>query len=116
MVNQEQEVLDIMSTSRGERHTDTLRELFLGEAFGDEAISGEKDTVFDLSDIGSQSMGATIESYSTTVAVPDTFDLFKLQDDETMDAMDPTKEPPVDWEPGPEDVEDVEMAHAKWDE
>jgi len=31
--------------------------------------------------------------------------------------LDPTKEPPVDWEPGPEDEVDVEaMAHAKWDD
>src|SRR5260221_146816 len=34
-----------------------------------------------------------------------------------MDALDPTKEPPVDWEPGPEDEVEVEaMAHTKWDD
>jgi len=34
-----------------------------------------------------------------------------------MDALDPTKEPPADWEPGPEDVAEVEvMEDAKWDE
>jgi len=39
-----------------------------------------------------------------------------LQDEEPMDALDPTKGPPADWEPGPEDeVEDV-MANAKWDD
>src|SRR5438046_2862417 len=101
MVNQEQDVLDIVSTSLGERNTDTLRDLFLGGAFGDEAISGEKDTAFDFGDIGSHTHVTAGESYATSVDVPETFDLFKLQDDETMDALDPTKEPPVDWEPGP---------------
>src|SRR5258708_10226231 len=34
-----------------------------------------------------------------------------------MDALDPTKEPPVDWERGPEDEVEVEaMAHTKWDD
>jgi len=47
----------------------------------------------------------------------ESFDLFKLQDEEPMDALDPTKEPPADWEPGPEDVAEVEvMEDAKWDE
>src|SRR5205823_9557552 len=44
------------------------------------------------------------------------FDLFsKLQDEESMDGLDPTKEPPADWEPGPEDEADI-MAQAKWDD
>jgi RNA polymerase primary sigma factor len=49
-------------------------------------------------------------------------DLFKLpQDDMSMDALDPTKEPPADWEPGPEDVVDIDvdtdvLADTKWDE
>ncbi|HCI80209.1 MAG TPA: RNA polymerase sigma factor RpoD [Ktedonobacter sp.] len=50
----------------------------------------------------------------------ETFDPFKLQDEEPMDSLDPTKEPPPDWEPGPEDVELVEdaemMADTKWDD
>src|SRR5260370_11643841 len=34
-----------------------------------------------------------------------------------MDGVDPTKGPPADWEPGPEDEMDAEvMANAKWDE
>ena len=33
-----------------------------------------------------------------------------------MDALDPTKEPPADWEPGPEDVVDDGMANTKWDD
>src|SRR4051812_36141266 len=91
--------------------------MFGAEAFDDGEILGYKDDVFDISDIGSHThIVATAESYATSVEVPEAFDLFKLQDDETMDALDPTKEPPVDWEPGPEDVEDAETAHSKWDE
>jgi len=116
MVNQEQEVLDVVSKNRGDIDTGTLRDMFGGEAFGEEAIIGEKDAVFDISDIGSHTHVTAGESYSTSVDVPETFDLFKLQDEETMDALDPTKEPPVDWEPGPEDVEDAEMVQSKWDE
>src|SRR5579871_4832534 len=116
MVNQEQEVLDLVGKSRGDGETDKLRDMFVVEAFDEEVILGEKDTVFDIGDIGSHTHVTSAESYSTSVEVPETFDLFKLQDEETMDALDPTKEPPVDWEPGPEDVEDAEMAQAKWDE
>src|SRR5258707_5438404 len=116
MVNQEQEVLDIVSKNRGDIDTGALRDMFGGGAFGGEAIIGEKDAVFDISDIGSHAHVTAGESYSTSVDVPENFDLFKLQDEETMDALDPTKEPPVDWEPGPEDVEDAEMAQSKWDE
>jgi RNA polymerase primary sigma factor len=116
MVNQEQEVLDIVGKNRGDIDTGTLRDMFVGGAFGEEVILGEKDAAFDISDIGSHAHVTAGESYSTSVDVPETFDLFKLQDEETMDALDPTKEPPVDWEPGPEDVEDAEMAQSKWDE
>ncbi|MGH2508607.1 MAG: RNA polymerase sigma factor RpoD [Ktedonobacteraceae bacterium] len=52
------------------------------------------------------------ERFSASVEIPESFDLFKLQDEDTMDALDPTKEPPVDWEPGPEEAE----AQSKWDE
>src|SRR5579875_3151024 len=117
MVNQEQEVLDLVGEGRGDVTTDKLRDVFVVEAFDDQAILGETDTVFDIGDIGSHAHVATAEeSFATSVEVPESFDLFKLQDEETMDALDPTKEPPVDWEPGPEDVEDAEMAQAKWDE
>src|SRR5205823_10314527 len=54
----------------------------------------------------------------TSIVAHESYDLFsKLQDEEAMDALDPTKEPPVDWEPGPEDDVDVEVvANAKWDD
>lgn len=116
MVNQEQEVLDLVGNKHVEMSTGALREMLVVEKFDEEAILGEKDAVFDISDIGSHTHVTSAESYATSVEVPESFDLFKLQDEETMDALDPTKEPPVDWEPGPEDVEDAEMAQAKWDE
>jgi RNA polymerase primary sigma factor len=116
MVNQEQEVLDLVGTDRGAIDTGALRDMFVVEAFDEAAILGEKDTVFDISDIGSHTHETEEESFAASVEVPESFDLFKLQDEETMDALDPTKEPPVDWEPGPEDVEDAEMSQAKWDE
>jgi RNA polymerase primary sigma factor len=116
MVNQEQEVLDIVSNDRDDIDTDALRDVFVMEAFDEEVILGEKDAVFDIREIGSHAHATPGESFAASVDVPESFDLFKLQDEETMDALDPTKEPPVDWEPGPEDVEDAEMAQAKWDE
>jgi len=116
MVNQEQEVLDLVGQARGEVTTGKLRDMFVVEAFDEGNLLGEKDTVFDISTIGSHSQGPAAESFATSVELPDSFDLFKLQDDETMDALDPTKEPPVDWEPGPEDVEDADIARSKWDE
>ena len=40
----------------------------------------------------------------------------KLQDEEPMDALDPTEKPPADWEPGPEDeVDAMVMANSKWE-
>jgi RNA polymerase primary sigma factor len=116
MVNQEQEVLDIVGNDRGDIDTGALKDRFVVEAFDERVVLGEKDAVLDISDIGSHAHVPAGESFSTSVEVPGTFDLFKLQDEETMDALDPTKEPPVDWEPGPEDVEEAEMAQAKWDE
>src|SRR5260370_27871708 len=116
MVNQEQEVLDLVGKNRVELDTKALRDMLGAEAFSEVAILGDKDDVFGISDIGSHAHVTAGESFSTSVELPESFDLFKLQDEETMDALDPTKEPPVDWEPGPEDVEEAEMAQHKWDE
>ena len=114
MVNQEQEVLDIVG--KGDVDTGPLKGTLVLEALDAGVLSGAKDAVFDSSEIGSQAHVVVGESFTTSVALPESFDLFKLQDEETMDALDPTKEPPVDWEPGPEDVEEAEMAHSKWNE
>lgn len=113
MVNQEQEVLDIVDNDRVDINTGPLREMFVMEAFDERVTLGAQDAVFDSSDIGSHTHATAEESFATSVEVPGSFDLFKLQDEETMDALDPTKEPPVDWEPGPEDVE---VAQNKWDD
>jgi RNA polymerase primary sigma factor len=113
MVNQEQEVLDIVGNDRVDINTGPLREMFVMEAFDERVTLGAQDAVFDSSDIGSHTHATAEESFATSVEVPGSFDLFKLQDEETMDALDPTKEPPVDWEPGPEDVE---VAQNKWDD
>jgi RNA polymerase primary sigma factor len=114
MVNQEQEVLDIVD--KGDIDTGPLKGTLVLDALDAGVLSGAKDAVFDSSEIGSQAHVMVGESFTTSVELPESFDLFKLQDEETMDALDPTKEPPVDWEPGPEDVEEAEMARSKWDE
>jgi RNA polymerase primary sigma factor len=47
------------------------------------------------------------------------FDLFKLQDEEPMDALETNKETSTDWEPRPEDVMAVEadiLTDPKWEE
>jgi RNA polymerase primary sigma factor len=47
------------------------------------------------------------------------FDLLKLQDEEPMDALDPTKEPPADWEPGPDEIIEVDtdiLVGPKWED
>jgi RNA polymerase primary sigma factor len=84
----------------------------------DESMLNDTEDVFDIGTVGRQ---AHVAAGSLTAPVSGTegFDLFKLQDEEPMDALDPTKEPPVDWEPGPDDVAAVDaeiLADPKWDE
>jgi len=110
MVNREQEVLDRVHDERV-MDAEPLSELFGIETF---ELSGTED-VFNIDTIG-QAHAATNGSLVTPVDEHESFDLFsKLQDDEPMDALDPTKEPPADWEPGPEDVDDA-LANARWDD
>lgn len=108
MVNQEQEVLDLVGNDRVDLDTQALKNILTTDV----TVLSEKDAVFDVNDMSSHAHVTTGESFSTSIEVPESFDLFKLQDEETMDALDPTKEPPVDWEPGPEEAE----AQSKWDE
>ncbi|HZS77835.1 MAG TPA: RNA polymerase sigma factor RpoD [Ktedonobacteraceae bacterium] len=113
MVNEE-EVLEFVKSDR--MNTEPLSDMFVVEPF-DDSMLDEKDAVFGLSAIAGHAHAAPGGSFVTPVEAPETYDLFKLQDEEAMDALDPSKEPPVDWEPGPEDVVDVEvMAHEKWDD
>ncbi len=112
MVNQKQ---DVMTRSRNEEvHTEQLSDVY--EPFEADMLLEDSHRVFE--DIDSLGLRATTGGSLVTAADDgESYDLFsKLQDEETMDALD-TKEPPADWEPGPEDEVDVEaMAGAKWDD
>ncbi len=113
MVNREQEVIDRIQKDRVS--TGSLDEMLIEpEQFG-EAILSNTENLLAIEPVGH----AHVASGSLVTPVDDSeaFDLFKLQDEEPMDALDPTKEPPADWEPGPEDVMDVEaMVETKWDD
>jgi len=118
MVNREQEVIDRVHSDRVVS-TEPLREMFSIEHFKEPLLSDTEEKVFEVDTMGHHAHTAVSGSLVTPVDVDEqeSFDLFsKLQDEEPMDALDPTKEPPADWEPRPEDeVEDV-MANAKWDD
>jgi RNA polymerase primary sigma factor len=117
MVNQEQEVLELVNNERVV-HTEPLNDtMFTVGSFVDESILGGKDEVFEIDTIGLDAHATTGGSFVSPADQSEPYDLFKLRDEEAMDALDPTKEPPVDWEPGPEDEVEVEaMAHTKWDD
>ena len=114
MVNQEQDVIDRVHNE----HVDSgpLSNVFL-EPFTEPMLS-DAENVFDIDTVGHHAHAATGGSLVTSVNAGESYDLFsKLQDEEPMDALDPTKGPPADWEPGPEDEMDAEViANAKWDE
>ena len=114
MVNQEQDVIDRVHNEH--INTGPLRNVFL-EPFTESMLS-DSENVFDIDTVGHHAHAATGGSLVTPINAGESYDLFsKLQDEEPMDALDPTKEPPADWEPGPEDEMDAEvMANAKWDE
>ena len=115
MVNQEQEVLELVDNDRV--NTEPLNDAMFSVGSFDASILGGKDEVFGIDTIGTDAHAATGGSFVSPVDDAGPYDLFKLQDEEVMDALDPTKEPPVDWEPGPEDEADVEaMARTKWDD
>ncbi|HAG99468.1 MAG TPA: RNA polymerase sigma factor RpoD [Ktedonobacter sp.] len=114
MVNREQEVIDRVQNERVV-HTEPLREMFIVEPF-EESLMRNTETVFDIDTVGHHTQATESGSLVTPAGEQEPFDLFsKLQDEESMDALDSTKEPPADWEPGPEDEVDI-MANAKWDD
>jgi RNA polymerase primary sigma factor len=117
MVNQEQEVLELVNNELVV-HTEPLNDtMFTVGSFVDESILGGKDEVFEIDTLGLDAHATTGGSFVRPADQSEPYDLFKLRDEEAMDALDPTKEPPVDWEPGPEDEVEVEaMAHTKWDD
>ena len=118
MVNREQDVMDRVHNDRILTGSVVpLHDVFAIEPFDDEHMLSHTDTVFAIDAIGHGVHDVGGGGLITPLRDSETFDLFKLQDEEPMDALDPTKEPPADWEPGPEDVAEVEvMEDAKWDE
>jgi RNA polymerase primary sigma factor len=117
MVNQEQEVLELELVDNEHVNTEPLHGTMFVVGSIDESMLGGKDVVFDIETIGCDAHVTTGGSFVTSVDDAESFDLFKLQDEEAMDALDPTKGPPVGWEPGPEDEVDVEViARTKWDD
>jgi RNA polymerase primary sigma factor len=114
MVNQEQDVIDRVRNDHVS--TEPLRDAFIGPF--DESMLSDAENVFDIDTIGHHAHATKSGSLVTSVAEDESYDLFsKLQDEEPMDALDPTKEPPTDWEPGPVDEMDADvMANAKWDD
>ena len=125
MVNREQDVMDRVEEERGSGiargslgSTGPLRDVLLLDRF-DESMLSDAENVFGV-EAGDHSTQLTGGGLVLPTEEAEPFDLFKLQDEEPMDALDPTKEPPADWEPGPEDVEviaDAEvMVDPKWEE
>ncbi len=117
MVNREQEVMDrVQHSERGTASTEPLRDVFSIDPF-EESMRNHADDVFSMETVGHHAHIVAAGSRQTPIDEVESFDLFKLQDEEPMDALDPTKEPPADWEPGPDEVVDTEvMADHKWDE
>src|SRR5438270_8591948 len=112
MVNEE--VLKLVDHDR--MNTEPMHDMFVVSAF-DEALLASNESVFSVGAIGGHVHAATGGNFVTPVDTTEAYDLFKLQDEESMDTLDPSKEPPVDWEPGHEDEVDVEeVAHNKWEE
>jgi len=114
MVNREREVIDQVQIE-SVVNTEPLREVFSIESY-DESLMRGTEIVFEIDTIGHQAQTTASGSLAAPVDEQESFDLFsKLQDEESMDALDPTKEPPADWEPGPEDEAEI-MVNAKWDD
>ena len=117
MVNQEQEVLELELVENEHVNTEPLSDTMFVVGSFDESMLGGKDDVFDIDTIGCDAQVTTGGSFVTSVVDAESFDLFKLQDEEAMNALDPTKGPPMGWEPGPEDEVDVGViAQAKWED
>jgi len=116
MVNQEQEVLELELVENEQVHTEPLSDAMFVVGSFDESMLGGKGNVFNIDTIG-DAHSTPGGSFVTPVGDTESFDLFKLQDEEVMDALDPTKGPPAGWEPGPEEDVDVEViARTKWDD
>jgi RNA polymerase primary sigma factor len=104
MVNREQDVIDRVGNERVS--PGQLRDVFSLEPFEESLLNDTEDT-FKI-----ETVGHNVSTVSGMLVKPldgnEHFDLLKLQDDEPMDALDPTKEPPADWEPGPDEIMEVD--------
>ena len=114
MVNREQDVIDRVRNERVSVSTGPLSNVFTLETFGESILT---DDVFTMNVVGHET---TVNGNITTPADgSQDFDLFKLQDEEPMDALETNKESSADWEPRPEDVMAVEadiLAEPKWED
>ena len=98
MVNEE-EVLKLVDHDR--INTEPLHEFF-DVGVLDDATLNSPDSFFNLGAISGHTHAATGDNFVTPVDSSESFDLFKIQDEEAMDSLDPSKEPPIGWEPGPD--------------
>ena len=115
MVNREQDVIDRVQQEHVS--TGTLQNMFELEPF-DESMLNNAENDFDIDAVGRAHTHATMGESLITPIVEDgeSFDLFKLQDEEPMDALDTSKEPPADWEPEPGEIDAEVLADPKWEE
>jgi RNA polymerase primary sigma factor len=116
MVNREQDVIDRVHNERVTVSTGPLSNVFTLETFA-VSILHDTDDVFTMNAVGHET---TVNGNIIKPADGNQdFDLFKLQDEEPMDALETNKEPSTDWEPRPEDVMAVEadiLTEPKWED
>jgi RNA polymerase primary sigma factor len=113
MVNQEQEVISLVRKERVS--TESFRNMLVEHFADDPLVSDQESTFIDTMGHHAATGGSLVTPAADGEAYDDLFST--LQDEEPMDALDPTKEPPAGWEPGPEDEVDAEvMASTKWDD
>lgn len=115
MVNQEQDVIDRVDNQRVS--TGRLRDVFSLEPF-EELMLNDAEDPFKIETVGHGAVpinGKLVKPIDSN----EHFDLLKLQDEEPMDPLDPTKEPPADWEPGPDEIMEVDteiLMGPKWED
>jgi len=115
MVNREQDVIDRVNNERVS--TGQLRDVFSLEPFEESMLNDTEDT-FKIETVGHNATTVS-GNFVKPVDGNKDFDLLKLQDEEPMDALDPTKDPPADWEPGPDEIMEVDtdiLVGPKWED
>jgi len=115
MVNREQDVIDRVNNERVS--TGQLRDVFSLEPFEESMLNDTEDT-FKIETVGHNATTVNGKFVKPIDGNKD-FDLLKLQDEEPMDALDPTKDPPADWEPGPDEMIEVDtdiLVGPKWED